>query len=96
MDSSAAAAGEGIGEPSSGGGWPWRAFPHGDGVPALVAERVLIAKVPGPVSLDLAFPPCAAGFRQAEVGAMFMAVPEAAVYEDDSVVFRQDEVGFAG
>ena len=48
------------------------------------------------VALDLAFPPCSAGFRQAEVGALFVAVPEAPVNEDDGAVFWQDEIGFAG
>lgn len=48
------------------------------------------------VSLDLAFPPCAAGFRQAEVGTVFVAMPEAPVNEDDGAVFWQDEIGLAG
>jgi hypothetical protein len=35
-------------------------------------------------------------FRKAEERAILMPVPEAAVDEDDSLVFRQDDVGFAG
>jgi len=38
----------------------------------------------------------AAGLRQAEVGAVFMTVPEAAVDEEDGAVLGQDEVGFSG
>lgn len=34
--------------------------------------------------------------RQAEGGAVFMTVPEAAMDEDDRAVLGQDEVGFAG
>ena len=48
------------------------------------------------VVIDLRLPEGVAGFRKAKIGAVFMAVPEAAVDEDDGAVFRQDEVGPAG
>lgn len=73
-----------------------RAFPDGDDVPAEAADGVFVAEVAGAVALDLLPPPCAAGFREAEVRAVFMPMPEAAVDEDDGAVFRQDKVGFAG
>lgn len=72
------------------------AFPDGDDVPASTEEIIFVSQVPGFVALDLRRPEGAAGFREAEVAAVFMSVPEATVDEDDGAVFRQDEVGFAG
>jgi hypothetical protein len=60
-----------------------RAFPDGDDVPALAAQGAFVAEVAGLVSLDLVLPPCAARFRDSEVRAVLMAVPEAAVDEED-------------
>ena len=65
-------------------------------MPAELAELVFIPQVAGLVSLDLCPPPVTAGFGEAEIWAILMAVPEAAVDEDDGAVFRQDEVGFSG
>jgi hypothetical protein len=65
-------------------------------VPTEVAEGVFVAEVAGLVAFDLRLPEGAAGFRETEGMAVFMAVPETAVDEDDGAVFRQDEVGSAG
>lgn len=65
-------------------------------MPALVAQGVFLAEVARFVSLDLVFPPCAAGFRDTEVRAVIMPVPEAAVDENHGAVFREDDVGPAG
>ncbi len=55
-----------------------------------------MADVAGLVSLDLGFPPIVVGFGETELGAVFVAVPEAAVDEDDGAVFGKDEVGPTG
>lgn len=73
-----------------------RAFPHRDHMPACIAQGGFVPQVAGLVSFNLAIPPCAAGFRESEVRAILMSVPEAAVDKDDGAVFRQHDVGFAG
>ena len=73
-----------------------RAGPDGDDVPAESGQGGLVAGVAGAVAFDLRPPPVAARLRQAEVRAVLVAVPEAAVDEDDGPVLRQDEVGPAG
>lgn len=65
-------------------------------MPTELAEGGFVAEVADLVSLDFGFPPIVVGFGEAEVGAVFVAVPEAAVDEDDGVVFGKDEVGPAG
>ncbi len=52
--------------------------------------------VVGDVAVELGLPPFGAGFRGGGSLASFMAVPEAAVDEDDRVVFGKDDIGFAG
>jgi hypothetical protein len=64
-------------QPESGGGVLQGAFPDGDDVPAEFAELLFVAGVAEWVAEDLGLPPCAARFRQAEVRAIRMAVPEA-------------------
>jgi hypothetical protein len=71
-------------------------FPDGDDVPVEREQGGFVPQVAGLVALDLFPPRVPAGFWQAEVRAVVVAVPEAAVDEDDRAVFRQDEVGFAG
>ena len=56
-------------------------------MPAELAEGGFIPQVAGLFALDLCPPPLAAGFGEAEVRAILMAVPEAAVDEDDRAVF---------
>lgn len=65
-------------------------------MPAEGADGVFVPEVAGLVALDLRLPEGVAGFREAEVGTVFMPVPETAVDEDDGTVFRQDQVGPAG
>src|SRR5688572_14093044 len=77
-------------EPQPRGFFAERALPDGDDVPAETAEGGFVAEVAGLVAGYLGLPPIDAGFWQAEGGAMFVAVPEVAVDEDDGVVFRQD------
>lgn len=72
------------------------AGPDGDDVPAEVLEGGFGAEIAGLVAGDLVGPPFGAGAGKAEVGAVFVAVPEAAVDEDDGAEFRQDEIGAAG
>ena len=70
-------------------------FPDGDDMPTEVAQGIFVSEIPGLIAFDLRFPEGAAGFRQAEVGTVFMAVPEATVDENDGAIFRQNEVGSA-
>ena len=71
-------------------------FPDSYNMPTELAECIFMTEVACLVFLDFRPPPFAAGFRKAEVGAVFMAVPETAVDEDDGAVFREDEIGPAG
>ena len=64
-------------------------------MPTELAEGGFIPQVAGLVSLDLCPPPLAAGFRNAEVRAMLMAVPEAAVDEDDVKKCPVVAIGYA-
>ena len=73
-----------------------RRIPRCDDVPAELAEFVFDAQVAVLVAGDLGGPPLAAGGREAEIRAMFMAVPEAAMDEDNGSVAGQDEIGPAG
>ena len=59
-----------------------RAFPNGDDIPAEGVELRFLPQVPRLVSFDLRFPKMAAGFREAEGGAVFMPMPEAAMDEE--------------
>ncbi len=88
--------GQAFEEPLAGGAGFQGAGPDGDDVPAEVPEFVLDAEVAGAVAVDLGAPPLAAGRGQAEVGALRVPVPEAAVDEDHGPVFRQHQFGPAG
>lgn len=61
-------------------------------MPTCQTKRTLIPKVPGTVAIYLFQPPRPTGFRQAEVLAILMPVPEAAMDENDGVVFWQHDV----
>ena len=52
--------------------------------------------VVGDVAIKFGLPPFGAGFRRSGSFASFMPVPEAAVDEDDGLVFAQDDIGLAG
>jgi hypothetical protein len=54
-------------------------------MPALIADCVLVSQIVCLVAFDL-FSEVSARFGKAEVLAVFMPVPEPAVYEDDGVV----------
>lgn len=77
-----------LGEPWEVGFSFQRAFPDRDDMPAEGAEGVFVAEVAGMVVRDLRLPEGVTGFWKAEVLAVFMSVPEAAVDEDDGAVFR--------
>ncbi len=55
-----------------------------------------MAMIAAAVAHDLGGPPVAAGLGQAEGGAARVAVPEAAVHEDDGAQPGDDDVGTAG
>ena len=65
-------------------------------MPAELAGGGFIPQIAGLVSLDLCPPPVAAGLGKAEVRAMLMAVPEAAVDEDDVKKCPVVAFGYAG
>ena len=72
------------------------AGPDGDDVPAEGEEVRFVAAVTGAVAHDFGSPPIAAGGGESEIGTMFVAVPVAAVDEDDGAEFRKDQIGSAG
>ena len=72
------------------------AFPDDDDGPAFgfqLAPGVLVTLL---VPCYLGGPEVGVGFGNRVVFAVFVAVPEAAVDEDDGAVFGEDDVGFAG
>lgn len=72
------------------------ALPDDDDGPAFgfeLAPGVLVALL---VPCYLGGPEVCVGFGNDVVGAVFVAVPEAAVDEDDGVVFGEDDVRLAG
>jgi len=72
------------------------AFPDGDDVPAHCLEKFGGGGVTLGVAADLGGPEVGVGLGDDEVLAPLVAVPEAAVDEDDGVPFPQDYVGGAG
>ena len=65
-------------------------------MPTHAAELEAFGKVALAVALNLGLPEVGTGFGKDEVAAAFMAVPEAAVYEDDGAVLAKHNVGRAG
>lgn len=59
-------------------------------------QDVLLMTIASRFPIYLLPPPRPARFRQTEMRAVLVSVPEAAVNEDHGVVFRQDDVGSAG
>jgi len=55
-----------------------------------------MTEIAGLVAFDLRPPPLAARFWQAEVGTVWMPVPEAAVDEYNRAVFRQHKIRATG
>lgn len=72
------------------------ALPDGEDGPAEAGEFGLFVVVASDVAVDFGGPEVAVGGRQGGAGAAFVAVPEAAVDEDDGAVFGQDDVRVAG
>ena len=69
------------------------AFPHHRHPPALRKKLLHHLPIPPPVALQLAPPELRVGAGQAELGAVAVGVPEAAVHKDDGVVAGQHNVG---
>lgn len=72
------------------------ALPHLDDVPTHAAQLEAFGKVAFAVALNLGLPEVGAGLGKDEVAAAFVAVPEAAVHEDDGAVLAEHDVGGAG
>lgn len=71
------------------------AFPDAEDSPAEGGQLFFVADAAGNVALDLRLPELYFGFRQTEVLAAFVAVPEASVDEYDGLVLGEDDVGIA-
>lgn len=71
-------------------------FPDGDDGPGEGVEALGVEFVTGDVGGDLLFPETGVGLWFHVFGTAAVAVPEAAVDEDDGAVLGQHEVGFAG
>jgi len=72
------------------------AFPDGEDTPALFSQFADMFFVVGDVALEFLPPEFFVGFRHAGDFAAFMAMPEAAVDEDDGLVLSEDNIGFSG
>ena len=72
------------------------AFPDGDDGPGEGVEALGVEFVTGDVAGDFLAPECFVGLGNDVLGATSVAVPEAAVDEDDCAILGQDEVGGAG
>ena len=72
------------------------AFPDGDDGPGEGVEALGVEFVAGDVAGDFLTPELFVGLGNGVLGATSVAVPEAAVDEDDGAVLGQDEVGGAG
>ena len=70
--------------------------PDDDCVPAEVAQLDAFFDVALFVAFYLLFPEWGVALGHDKVTAIFVAVPETAVYEDDGAVFAQHYVGGAG
>ena len=72
------------------------AFPNGDDGPGEGVEALGVEFVAGDVAGDFLAPKCFVGLGNDVLGATAVAVPEAAVDEDDGAVLGQVEVGGSG
>ncbi len=72
------------------------AFPNGDDGPGEGAEALGVEFVAGDVGGDFLLPKGGVGLWFHVLGTTAVAVPEAAVDEDDGAVLGQDEIGGAG
>ena len=72
------------------------AFPDDDDGPAFGLQLAPDFLVPLLVAGDFRLPKLSVGFRDVGVLAVFVAMPEAAVDEDDGAVLGEDDIRFAG
>lgn len=72
------------------------AFPDGDDGPGEGVEALSVEFVAGDVAGYLFFPEAGVRLGNDVLGATSVAVPEAAVDEDDCAILGQDEIGGAG
>lgn len=72
------------------------ALPNDQNVPAPIPEFCLRSEIPGYVSLKLRQPVFRSGSRQPSSEAALMAMPKAAMHEDDLAEGGEDEIGRAG
>ena len=70
--------------------------PNDDCMPAEKAELDAFFHVALYVAFYLLLPVLGIALGQYKISAVFVAVPEAAVYKDDGPVFAQDDVGGTG
>lgn len=70
--------------------------PNDDCVPAKETELDAFLYITFLVSFYLLLPVLGIALGQYEISAVFVAVPETAVYKDDGPVLAQDDVGGAG
>jgi len=72
------------------------AFPHNHDSPTEAAEGPEVFAVAGVVFLQLGHPVFSIGSGHSRFATAFVAVPEAAVYEDDASAEWKDNVWFSG
>ncbi len=74
--------------------FPDFAFPKREDFPAFPSKGYRGTPVPQLIGQDLGRPEVGPGFRNLEVLASLVAMPEAAVDEEDGLVFGKNDVGF--
>ena len=72
------------------------AFPYDRDPPTGIDQGNDSRLVPDLIASQLLVPELGSGFGEAEEAAARMAMPEAAMHEDNSVPFRQHQIWFAG
>lgn len=71
-------------------------FPYDRDPPTGIDQGSDCRLVPDLIASQLLVPELGSGFGKAEEAAAHMAMPEAAMHEDNSVPFRQHQIWFAG
>ena len=72
------------------------ASPDNDDLPAGLNQSVIVLLVSFAVTGYLGLPKGGVGFRQYELLATFVSMPETSVYKDSCPVFAHDDIRFAG
>lgn len=70
-------------------------FPHNKSLPAKHVQVAQYALITAHIFRQLRFPEVSARFGDASFGAFCMAMPKAAMHEDDLTARRKDEIGRA-